>query len=76
MAFEVSGQRLHPISILFGAAKVARMLILPAILMVFANRGDGDAIWSWIGWLWAVVSVVFVAGASVLGYLFYRVVKS
>ena len=44
MAFEVSGQRLHPISILFGAAKVARMLILPAILMMFANRGDGDAI--------------------------------
>lgn len=67
-----SGQRLHPLSPLFVAAKVARIFILPAILMLFANRGKGNEWWAWIGAIWGVGAVAFLAGSAVLTYLVFR----
>ena len=66
------GQRLHPVSPLFGAAKVAQSFIIPAILMLVANRGEGDGVWAWVGAFWGIVALVFMVGLAVLTYLIFR----
>jgi putative membrane protein len=72
MAPEPAAERLHPLSPLFGAARVARSFVIPGLLVLFANRGEGEALWAGLGAVWALIAVAFVVGTSVLGYLVYR----
>ncbi len=72
MSAERQPQRLHPLSPLFLAAKVVQAFVVPALLLLVANRGDGGTMWAGVGLLWALLAVFLVAVPPTLTYLIFR----
>jgi putative membrane protein len=62
---ETAWRRLHPLSLLFRLAAVARRLLLPLVALLFVSRGRGPELW---------FAVLFVPSsvAAIVGYLSYR----
>jgi len=62
-----SEQRLHPVSILFSLASLARMFLIPGLLVLI---GAGSAGWGWE--LWAMVLLIPYSLFAVGQYLSFR----
>ena len=66
-------QHLHALSPLFAAAKTARALVVPAILVLFASGGSPFGMWGATGArIWVTIALVFVAVVALLPYLIFR----
>ena len=65
-------RRLHPLSPLFAAARVARGFVVPAVVVLFASGGRPGAIVESGLPFWATISVFLVAITGVLPYLIFR----
>ena len=66
-------QHLHALSPLFAAAKTARALVVPALLVLFASGGSPFGMWGATGArIWVTIALVFVAVVALLPYLIFR----
>jgi putative membrane protein len=60
----LSERRLHPLSVLFGAAAALRAFLIPALLVLFAARSSAE--------LWFGLLIFPSLGAAVIRYISYR----